>query len=295
MKPKLFIGSSKEGLNFANAIHSTLSTDAECTVWKEAFPLGINTLSGIMDAAHASDFAVFVFSPDDITEMRDKTFLVARDNVLYELGLFSGHLTPSRCFFVLPDSIRIHIPSDLLGITSGIYEANRDDRNWNAAVGPFCDKVRVQIRKLGLAPEAVHEKLRELAIKFECCDWIEDLKSRVKQRVAIVDEMTSFCKNNIVSKRRLLAQTRTGFNTALCAAIRAHPSSQDVGLILAVKPEGFTRGVAQSTVIRTIDMLEKEKKITKPDAPKLTIWLHELRNVHPDDQLRITELVARLK
>jgi predicted nucleotide-binding protein len=109
MKPKLFIGSSKEGLSVANAIHTALSGDSECTVWKYAFPLSGNTLSSIMEAARASDFGVFVFTPDDVTQMRGDSFLVARDNVLYELGLFSGHLSPSRCFFVLPDSIRVHI------------------------------------------------------------------------------------------------------------------------------------------------------------------------------------------
>ena len=256
MKPKLFIGSSKEGLNVANAIHTALSSDAECTVWKYAFPLSSNTLSSIMEAARTSDFGVFVFSPDDITEMRGERFLIARDNVLYELGLFSGHLTPNRCFFVLPDSIRIHIPSDLQGITSGTYETDRDDRDWNSAVGPFCNEVRTQIRKLGLAPEAVHETLRELSVKFECCDWVDDETRRVERKVAIVDEMTAFCKNSTVSKRRLLAQNRTGFNVALCAAIRAHPSSGDAGLLLAARPGGFTRGVAQSTLIQTIDMLE---------------------------------------
>jgi hypothetical protein len=295
MKPKLFIGSSKEGLNVANAIHTALSSDAECTVWNYAFPLSGNTLSSIMEAARASDFGAFVFTPDDIAEMRGERFLVARDNVLYELGLFTGHLTPNRCFFVLPDDVRVHIPSDLQGITSGIYEASRDDRDWNSAVGPFCNAIRAQIRKFGLAPEAIHERMRELAVKFECCEWIDNNNDRVKQKVAIVDEMTVFCKNNSVSKRRLLAQNRPGFNVALCTAIRANSSSQDAGIILGVKPEGFTRGVAQSTVIRTIDMLEKEKKIAKPDALDLTAWLGQLRNVHSDDQLRITELVARLK
>ena len=45
MKPKLFIGSSTEGLDIAYAIQSQLTNDAECTVWKNAFPLGSYTLS----------------------------------------------------------------------------------------------------------------------------------------------------------------------------------------------------------------------------------------------------------
>jgi predicted nucleotide-binding protein len=35
MKPKLFIGSSTEGKNVAEAIHAVLQREAECTVWTE--------------------------------------------------------------------------------------------------------------------------------------------------------------------------------------------------------------------------------------------------------------------
>jgi len=198
----------------------------------------------------------------------------------------------ARCHFYLAPT---HIPSDLQGITSGTYEANRDDRDWNSAVGPFCNEVRTQIRKLGLAPGAVHETIREMAAKFEGCDWIENNDNRVKRKITIVDEMISFCKNNAVSKRRLLAQNRTGFNMALCAAIRASPHNGDAGLLLAVKPQGFTRGVTQGTVIGTIEMLEKERKITRTEALNLTSWLNQLQNVHQDDQRRIEELLDRMK
>lgn len=76
-------------------LYRALHTDRKiCPVWEHALPIGSNTLSAIMEAARASDFGVFVFSPDDTTDMRGQRFLVARDNVLYELGLFSGHLTP---------------------------------------------------------------------------------------------------------------------------------------------------------------------------------------------------------
>jgi predicted nucleotide-binding protein len=68
-----------------------------------------------------SDFGIFVFSPDDTAEMRGKLFSIPRDNVVYELGLFSGALGTNRCFFVTPLGNDLHILSDLLGITSGDY------------------------------------------------------------------------------------------------------------------------------------------------------------------------------
>lgn len=296
MKPKLFIGSSTEGLDIAYAIQSQLTNDAECTVWKNAFPLGSYTLSSIIKSAYSSDFGVFVFSPDDISEMRKERFSVARDNVLYELGLFTGQIGSDRCFFVLPDSmptLPLHRPSDLQGITSGSYEANRSDKDWKSAVGSFCHDVRTLIRQRGLAEEPVHEELRDLAIRFDCCDWIEDSSRRVKQKQDIIDQMISFCKKNTdtVNKRRLSARKKTGWNVLLCAAIQAQPSDSDADLLLALQPAGFTQGVAQATVISTIDMLHNQKKISKPQ--EFVTWLKKLRTQLPDHLKRIDDLVGR--
>ena len=127
MKPRLFIGSSREALPIAEAIHQGLTHEAECTVWKDSFAIGGTTLQSLMATVRMMDFAAFVFAPDDITELRGERYLVARDNVLYELGLFTGHLSPERCFFALPNSIQVHIPSDLAGVTHGAYEDGRSD------------------------------------------------------------------------------------------------------------------------------------------------------------------------
>ena len=54
--------------------------------------------------------------------MRGRVLTSARDNVIYELGLFSGKLGPERCFFVVPESEKVHLPTDLAGITAGEYE-----------------------------------------------------------------------------------------------------------------------------------------------------------------------------
>src|SRR5439155_18143873 len=98
---------------------------------------------------HDSDFGVFVFGADDVTNMRGEFLKVPRDNVVYECGLFSGVLGSTRCFMVVPQEIRVHLPTDLLGITVGEYEAHRRDADLRAAVAPFCDEVRRKLRELG--------------------------------------------------------------------------------------------------------------------------------------------------
>jgi hypothetical protein len=151
MKPRIFIGSSKESEHVANAVHTCLQREAECTVWTQGvFRLSVSNIQNLMREVHTSEFGIFVFSPDDIVEMRGSLFSAPRDNVVYELGLFSGALGPERCFFLIPLDGDIHMPSDLLGITPGRYESGRSDQNMEAAVGPFCEKVRQKLKELAL-------------------------------------------------------------------------------------------------------------------------------------------------
>jgi hypothetical protein len=151
MKPRIFIGSSSEGKSVADAIHSELQSEAECTVWTQGvFGLSDSNLEALKRQVDTSEFGIFVFSPDDALTMRGKLFSAPRDNVVYELGLFSGALGRERCFFVTPQGTDIHLPTDLLGMTAGWYEAGRSDRNFQRAVGPFCTQVRHNIGELTL-------------------------------------------------------------------------------------------------------------------------------------------------
>ena len=67
MKPRIFIGSSKESKQLADAIHTDLQSNAECSVWTNVvFELSHFTVQDLMAHSSDSDFAIFVFSPDDI-------------------------------------------------------------------------------------------------------------------------------------------------------------------------------------------------------------------------------------
>ncbi len=123
MKPKLFVGSSTEGLKTAYAIQENLEHDALCTVWTQGiFQLSGNALDNLLEAAGEYDFAVFVFQPDDISQIRDETVNTVRDNVVFELGLFIGGLGKERVFFLVPKgSEEAHLPTDLIGVEPGHY------------------------------------------------------------------------------------------------------------------------------------------------------------------------------
>lgn len=149
MKPKIFIGSSVEGLNVAYAIQQNLTHDAEPTVWDQGiFDLSKTTIESLTKAVNESDFGIFVFSPDDITKMRGSEHNSIRDNVIFEFGLFTGKLGRDRVFFVRPDTSDLHLPTDLLGITPGTYNPNREDGRLQAATGPACNQIRKAMKKL---------------------------------------------------------------------------------------------------------------------------------------------------
>jgi len=154
MKAKLFIGSSSEGRNVAYAIQESLSGDAYVTVWDQGvFNLSHNYLQDLLSAKNNFDFAIFVFTPDDIAQIRDQQRLIPRDNVVFETGLFMGRLGANRVYFVKPQGYdNFQLLSDLSGISHGEYDSNRPDGNLPAALGPFCNKVRNNLKDFVAEP-----------------------------------------------------------------------------------------------------------------------------------------------
>src|ERR1044071_4183111 len=104
VKCKVFIGSSREASQIARALQHELRDIADCELWSQGlFRVGSVGIDDLVRATSGFDFGVFVFSPDDVLKMRDKTYPTVRDNVLFELGLFIGRLGSQRSFFVIPE------------------------------------------------------------------------------------------------------------------------------------------------------------------------------------------------
>ena len=127
-KPKVFIGSSIEGLDLAYAIQDHLEQNqfAEAAVWTQGiFEIPNPIIISLLNALDNFDFAVFAFTPNDITVIRNNEYPVVRDNVIFETGLFTGRLGFDRVYFLKPrNQPDIHLPSDLLGVMVGDYEGD---------------------------------------------------------------------------------------------------------------------------------------------------------------------------
>lgn len=122
--PRVFIGSSSEGLEVAESIQKSLAQHADPVLWNQGvFRLTGSTLDSLIKATDEFDFGVFVFTPDDLAEIKGEKCLVARDNVVFELGLFVGRLGRERCFIVIPArQSDLRLPSDLNGVTTATYD-----------------------------------------------------------------------------------------------------------------------------------------------------------------------------
>jgi hypothetical protein len=161
IKPSIFVGSSSEGLDFARAIRSLLSDDAEITMWNEGFfGLGSTFIESLVNSLLRFDFAVLVLTPDDLISSRETETFGPRDNVIFELGLFMGHLGRLRTFIVHQSKSTLKLPTDLSGMTTATYTWPREDKNHKAAVGAACDNIREVIRDLGISDTKLNNQIQ---------------------------------------------------------------------------------------------------------------------------------------
>ncbi len=143
MSWRVFIGSSAEAIPYADAVMGELERKCEVTPWYAGTFNSTNyTMEDLEATLNNKDFAIFICSPDDVAEIRGKSYYVTRDNTLFEMGLFWGKLKRGRVFFLIPANVRslddksieYHLLSDLTGIEPFRYQIRQTDSNYRAAV-----------------------------------------------------------------------------------------------------------------------------------------------------------------
>lgn len=122
--PAIFIGSSSEGLPVARLFHETLSHELHAALWSQPgiFNPSDFTLESLEQALEKYHYAVIVLSPDDITQSRGKEEVSARDNAVFELGLFVGRHGRRSVFLAVPDSVHVRFPTDIIGLAPVKYK-----------------------------------------------------------------------------------------------------------------------------------------------------------------------------
>jgi CRP/FNR family transcriptional regulator, cyclic AMP receptor protein len=147
---RVFVISSSEALSVAYAIQELFAHDPfNITLWTNGvFRASCYAVESLIAALDASDFAIAILQGDDVTEVRGERRPVPRDNVLFELGLFIGHLGRHRSFLLEPVQQDVKLPSDLSGIsTLGYYPGAESELT--RLLGPSCNKLRRIFNEMG--------------------------------------------------------------------------------------------------------------------------------------------------
>lgn len=159
MKTRIFIGSSKEGLEIAEQIKKKLNDKYDCYLWTDdIFRFNESFLFTLLKEASLFDFGILVASKDDSSVIRDNSFETPRDNVIFELGLFLGRLGASRAFVI--QEIGSKLPTDLLGITVPQFERTNplsDSTSLNFEIERISKTIdeKIMLGELGLLPSTV--------------------------------------------------------------------------------------------------------------------------------------------
>ena len=162
--PHVFIGSSTEGLEIGRHLQLDLERAGACMVtrWDQGvFQASTYTIHRLEEAARRADFAILIATADDTVTTRGGTQNVARDNVVFELGLFIGALGLERTFIVADRTTDLQLPSDLAGLTWLPY-TSRPDGNVGAAVNEAVLGATSRIRSLGKRVSGSGTRSREL-------------------------------------------------------------------------------------------------------------------------------------
>jgi hypothetical protein len=157
-KPLVFIGGSSEESEVAREVQRGLVDIANVHPWWRTSDFGgepkATTIELLLAAAREYDFGLFIFTPDDATISRGVNQFSARDNVLFEYGLFLGALGTQRTSAIIeykeqkPPKDNIKIPTDLLGVQIKRF-TNIDNDNLGSQIGVALSEFRIAIKSHG--------------------------------------------------------------------------------------------------------------------------------------------------
>lgn len=149
---RIFIISSVEALPIARIIENAFEHDPFFVeLWTAGcFKVANYTLDDLEAAVDNADFAIAIAHADDFVESREEMWPAARDNVVFELGLFMGRLGRTRAILMEPRGKDVKLPSDLAGVTTIPYRFEQGASN-AALMGPACNRLRDHVLALGPA------------------------------------------------------------------------------------------------------------------------------------------------
>ncbi len=162
-RKRLFIASSAEALNVARSIQLQMDRYAQTEVWTDGTFRPTDYYSESLERQlEVADCGVFILTADDLISSRGVDSPAPRDNVILELGMFTGRLGRARTVILHPRENRPKLPTDLHGVVTLDYELDSD-------IG----SVRTEDLTAGLAPACIRlaDHLRSLTPRSQYVSW----------------------------------------------------------------------------------------------------------------------------
>ncbi len=200
-KPRIFIASSTEYVKYAHAVHMFLNNKyAHTKLWEVTMEPGDYALPALYKTFHEYDFGIFIFSPDDVLELRDKFYKTTRDNVIFEFGLFLGVNGLDRAFILTPSDYLStgRIPSDLFGITIATFDGQRKEEELIDALSSSCLIIMKKIERITTAKA---QKIPMDTSVFGILEYEGDMLSKLVDMLKSARKYVTFV---ITSNERLI-------------------------------------------------------------------------------------------
>jgi hypothetical protein len=140
MKPTIFLGSSANHLDVLKQVSAFIGDTGDCVLWPKAFVQNKSNLDSLIRQTKLADFSVLLAMKDDLLWKKNEVHEVARDNVIFEFGLFLGSSGVYKSFLLVEDGI--NLPSDLDGIALGRFTLETGKYN---SLDKVCEEIKAGI------------------------------------------------------------------------------------------------------------------------------------------------------
>lgn len=149
-KPRVFIASASESEEVVNEIKRQLeeSGTADVIPWFQqgVFESGDFILDALLDRSKCYDFAVIVYEGIDRSTSRGVFKMSARDNVVFELGMFLERLGKRRTIVVVNKTADLKMPEDISGWLTTTYRKSQQ-KSLADSLKPACEQIIARINQ----------------------------------------------------------------------------------------------------------------------------------------------------
>ncbi len=115
MQKRIFIGSSGERIGVLEKVAQLLEPVGVIQKWMSAFKPNKSNLDSLLLQTRLADYSVLIAGQDDKVRTKGITKDAARDNMIFEFGLFLGASGLRKSFMLVEEGVVL--PTDLDGIT----------------------------------------------------------------------------------------------------------------------------------------------------------------------------------